>query len=271
MSGKGCGLVLAVILATTPVAARAQGVHVALLPATQTVAPGDTFNLEIKVTQAGSAFNGFDAYIGYDPAAVTFLPRSPISQQEGTYFASACSNRFHVFHAGAGIDSITDVLLCSGVSLTGPGQIYRLHFKAASFPQVTTIRFLPGLQFYNAGVYVNPDSSKDATIGIGVALGVEQGGPAPTALRMFASPNPARSVISFRIESDRPGDQRLIVADVQGRTVRRVEAGSFDAGIRNVVWDCRNDSGLVVPPGSYFAVLRAGARTIRTRFAVLER
>src|SRR5689334_19609432 len=81
--------------------ALAQGVTVALSPAAQTVAPGDTFNLELDVTLTGSQFNGFDAIIAYDPAAVTFLPRSPLSLQEGSYMRGACGNTFHLFSAAA--------------------------------------------------------------------------------------------------------------------------------------------------------------------------
>src|SRR5438445_13890395 len=76
------GTLLAAVLAGGPVTAVAQGVKVALLPATQTVAPGAEFDLSMEVTVAGSAFNGFDAYIGYDPAALTLIPLSPISLQE---------------------------------------------------------------------------------------------------------------------------------------------------------------------------------------------
>ena len=126
----------------------APGVTVALLP-TQQVAPGATFDVYIQVTQAGSVFNGFDAVIGYDPAALTFVPGS---NEEGPYMTGACGNTFHVFRAGAGRDTITDVLLCAGVSLPGPGQLYKLRFQASMTPQVTEVRFLPGLQFYNAGL-----------------------------------------------------------------------------------------------------------------------
>ncbi len=262
---------LATLAALAPAASHAAaGVHVALLPASQTIAPGDTFNLQVQVTQAGDPFNAFDVYIAYDPNAVTLIPRSPTSLQEGAYFVSGCPTRFHHFAAGAGADTINDVLLCAGASLTGPGTIYNLHFQASSFPQVTTIQ-IARTQFYNGGLFVNPDSSKNAVVGIGVALGVDPSEPRPSKLRMFAAPNPAHGVISFRIETDRAGDQRLLVSDVQGRTVRRIEGGRFDAGVRNTVWDCRTDSGTVVPPGSYFAILRAGARTIRAPFAIVDR
>src|SRR5262245_3824227 len=98
----GWWTLVAITLAAMPGAAHAAaGVKVALLPATLSVAPGAEFDLSMEVTRSGSNFNGFDAYVGWDPAALTFVPLSPISQQEGTYFSSACSNRFHLFHAGA--------------------------------------------------------------------------------------------------------------------------------------------------------------------------
>ena len=120
-------------------------------------APGPTWvilDLTIVVTQSGSAFNAFDAIVGYDPAALTLVPLSPLSLQQGSLMTGACSNTFHQFEQGADRDTITDALLCNATSVTGPGQIYRLHFRASATPQVTTVRFLPGLQFYNAGLYV---------------------------------------------------------------------------------------------------------------------
>ena len=107
----------------------AQGVTVALTP-TQQVVPGATFDVYLDVTEAGSAFNGFDAYIGYDPAALTYVPGS---NQEGSYMLDppACGNTFHVFKAGVGVDTISDVLMCGGVSLPGPGRLYRLRFQAS--------------------------------------------------------------------------------------------------------------------------------------------
>src|SRR5437879_4467303 len=108
---RWCGwLVLAALLAAAPAAVAAPGVKVALLPAAQTVAPGAEFDLSLEVTRAGSSFNAFDAIVGYDPAALTLVPLTPLSNQEGSYFVAACSNRFHRFRPGADRDTITDVL-----------------------------------------------------------------------------------------------------------------------------------------------------------------
>ena len=258
----------AAVLAASP-AIGAQGVSVALLPAASTVSPGATFELSIEVTRAGSSFNAFDMYVGYDPAALTLLPTSPISLQEGSYFTGACSNRYHRFQAGTDRDTITDVLLCAGVSLAGPGQIYKLRFRAANLAQVTTVRFLPGLQFYNSGLYVNPDSSTDATIGIGVSLAVP--GAAFDAVPTLAAwPNPARGRVALRIASPMGGEQSLWVADLQGRRVRDLEVGQFVAGTRMVAWDGRDDSGRAVAPGVYVGFARIGARLLLSRFVLIR-
>ncbi|TMQ74291.1 MAG: hypothetical protein E6K81_00215 [Candidatus Eisenbacteria bacterium] len=144
-----CVLVPAVLALCPP--ARAQGVTVALTPSVPSVAPGSTFVVYVDVTQAGSLFNGFDAVIGYDPTALTLTPMSPLSLQEGSYMKSACGLRYHRFRPGADCDTATDVLLCDGIALT---------------PQVTTVRFLPGLRFYYGGIDLSLANAYDAVIAI---------------------------------------------------------------------------------------------------------
>ncbi len=267
--GVASTLVVAAIVFAYPVPASVPGVKVALLPASLVVAPGDSFDLTLQVTRAGSAFNAFDAYIGFDPSALTLIQRTPVSLQEGAYFTAACGNRFHRFQAGVDRDTITDVLLCANTSLTGPGAIYKLRFRASNLPRATVVRFLPGLQFYNAGTNVNPDSSSNAVIGIGVAAGVPAPVTAP-ALKLTIAPNPAHGRTSFIVESDRAGEQRLLVVDLLGRVVRNLDNDVVPAGTRTVAWDGRNDSGLVVPPGRYSAMLRVPGRTFQKTFTILK-
>lgn len=261
-------IAIALALAAGAPAARA-GVTVALQPATQTVAPGSDFDLVIAVTQSGSAFNGFDAVIGFDPAALTLVQLTPLSLQEGSLMTSACSGTFHHFTRGSDRATIADVLLCDGQSVTGPGQIYRLRFHASNTPQSTTVRFLPGLRFYDAGLYVTPVTSSDATIGIGMVVGVGEPGPGSAGLRVSALPNPARSTTSLRIEADRAGAQEVRVLDSLGRVVRRLEGGSFPAGPRLLSWNRRSDDGKRLPPGLYTIEVRTASSAARTRLVLL--
>ncbi len=259
-------LVLAV-LALSARELQAQGITVALNPPERTVAPGDTFSVELDVTQPGTSFNGFDAVIGYDPAALTFLPRSPLSLQEGTTMTGACGNTFHVFSAAGDSLAISDVLLCNGVSLTGPGQLYRVRFQASTRPQVTWIR-IRSIQFYNAGLYVNPAFPADAAVGVGIQLGVG----APQALprvRVSAAPNPCGSSVQFRLESADASPARLDVLDVTGHVVRHWAGEGLGPGVRAVSWDARDDRGVRVAPGLYFVRFTRGASVASTRVAVI--
>ena len=273
MVSRRSGLRLAMMLAASLALASqamAQGVTVALRPSSSTVAPGSDFYVYVEVTQAGSAFNGFDAVIGYDPAALTLIPASPISLQEGAYMKAACGSTFHRFRQGADRDTVSDVLLCNDVALSGPGQIYKLQFRASNTAQVTKVRFLPGLQFYNNGIYVDPAHSSDATIGIGTSVGVGDAPATALSVRLQASPNPARSRMTLTMEVPSAGVQELRVCDMMGRTVRHLDSGYFERGLRSVVWDGRSDTGALLPPGVYMARLRAANRFVEARLTLLN-
>lgn len=254
--------------AATP---RAQGVQVALVTASGTVAPGALFEVDIEVTSAGSAFNAYDAVIGFDPAALTFVAMAPQSLQEGSLMKGACGNTSVTFHATPDSLRISHSLLCNGISLTGPGTLYKLQFRASNTPQITQVVFRrrpgfgapSGLQFYNAGLYVGPAYSSDLAVGIGVAVGVAPA-PAPGALSLFASPNPSRGSSRIQLDVGNPGTAaRLRVFDVAGRLVRQFP--ELPAGAHELSWDGRDASGRPVPSGSYLLQLQSGSRTARSR------
>ena len=264
LRGAVAGLWL--LLAPTP--ARPDGVAVSLVASSQTITPGAEFDLTIQCTSAGAVFNGFSAVVTWDPAALTCLPLSPLSQQEGTYMKSACGSTFHRFHTGAVTDTITDVLLCNGVSLSGPGDLYRLRFRASNTPQVTTVQFT-SLQFYNAGRYVHPVSSTGLILGIGTSVSVGPDGSGVLRLALSATPNPGRGPLALSLEADRAGVQRVRVSDVQGRTVDRLAEGWFPAGQRQLNWDGRDDTGRRLPAGVYLVTLEVAGRTAARRVVLL--
>jgi hypothetical protein len=77
-------------------------------------------------------------------------------------------------------------------------------------------------------------------------------------------PNPCRTatMIRFQVAAAGASDSRLRLTlfDVQGREVRRlVDRTSVPAGPHAVLWDLRNDTGLPVPSGQYFARLEVGS------------
>ena len=214
------------------------GIVVEIQPAGLTVSPGASFDLDLVVAEPGSSFNAFDAIIGHDPAALTLVEMAPLSLQEGALMTAACGNRFHRFRRGTERDTATVALLCNGVSVAGPGTIYRLRFLASSTPQTTTVQLLPGTRFFDAGIAVSGVTIADATITIGAGVDVPPVGDV-RGWHLSSQPNPF--VMSTRIVIDSPGEgvQGLDVFDARGRLVRHLAHGWFAAGRHDDAWDGR--------------------------------
>lgn len=245
-------------------------VTVQITPATLTVAPNSDFDVKLRVTATGSAFNAFSAILVYDPAMMTPVQLSPLRTQLDSLLTSVCgsSSTFHKFRYGGGLDSIDVSMLCNGVSVTGPGPIYHLRFHAGAVTGRTGLSFGPGLKFANAGLLVNPVVSTGAIVGIGVPVldapgEIGSGG----ALRLSVAPNPSQgeSRIAFSQPLAMAGVIRL--HDAQGRLVRE---SSVPAGATSWAWDGVAASGAPAAPGLYLAELRAGetrrfVRLVRVR------
>jgi hypothetical protein len=196
------------------------------------------------------------------------VPLSPLSNQLGSLVTGACGTLFHQFHHTGGIDSVDVGLLCAGVTMTGPGTIYRLHFRASSTPQATTLSFRPGTMFADGGITVMGLSTKDAAVGIGVAPVLDAGdAPPPAELSLSAAPNPAHGEVAFSFGAPLAGAAQLRVSDVQGRTVRVL---AVPAGARSARWDARGAGGEAVGPGLYLVELRRGERRDVVRVAVVR-
>ena len=246
-----------------------QGVGVALTPSAQDVNPGAVFDLDISVPLLTQPFNGFDAVIQYDPAAVTLIPRSPITLQEGALMVGKCGSTFHLFRQGAGTDTITDVLMCNRATLHGLGQLYHLQFQASTAPQVTEIRLLPGVRFYNDGLFIEPVYATNAIVSIRNPSGVEGPG-LIRGLRLQIRPNPVVDHALFSIEAGQAGTQRLTILDLQGRVVRRFADVVGSAGNRVVAWDRRDVAGDLVPSGVYFVKCEMGGHSVSKRVSLVR-
>jgi hypothetical protein len=265
------GLSLAIALAClVPPPAHASGVTVAILPDSGFVVPGSEFTLELWLTASGDSINGYDAVIAYDPAALTFLPTSPPSLQEGAYMKTACGNTVPYFTNAGDSLVISHVLLCSGVSLPGPGQLYKLRFRAPTTPQWTWVR-IRSIQFYDDGLFVNPALPSDAAIAVGVPVGVPGPGPAPALAetRVKVVPNPCRAAATIVVETAAAGDQQVVVCDVQGRVVWHLDPGVVMPGTRRVAWDGRDDAGVRLAPGVYHVLVKMPGKITGARIALL--
>jgi hypothetical protein len=95
----------------------------------------------------------------------------------------------------------------------------------------------------------------------GDRLDVPPSGP-PHAIRLGTPrPNPMRNSTVFTLELPRAGTARVDVLDVAGRHVRTLAARDYDAGLHELVFDGRDDTGRELPAGLFHVRARVGDAT----------
>jgi len=257
-----CALALALV--GTP--ARAEQFTVAGASDTVAVSQGQTFTLDLVVRDAGPAFNAFDLCVRFDPARLTNTPMSPLSAQRGALMTSACTTNspFHLFTPTPDSLVCTMVILCHGVTVTGPGTIYHVRFTAGNTDAWTTVTFGAGTTFYNGGPRVDTLVRLPIVIQIGSPV-LDAGGVSsrPVTAELDAvAPNPAHRpgvlAVSFRLP--RADAAEVTLLDSLGRRVAGSARARLEAGAQ------RLRLGLPrLAPGRYTLVLRTGAGEVRTR------
>ncbi len=116
-------------------------------------------------------------------------------------------------------------------------------------------------------VDVHGNESPVASLSPGATLAVEGGAMAALAFAAPA-PNPASARTLLRWALPRAGAVKLAVYDAAGRQVRVLASGSREAGEQADAWDLRDDGGVAVRAGLYFARLEFAGRTLVRRVAV---
>jgi hypothetical protein len=265
-------LVTSIALVARPHVAHA-GVQVALTPAAQTVTPGSDFYIDVMVTQPSDPYNAWEATLDFDTAALTYLPATPVTDEQGCLMLGTCSNACGgtVLETAPGPDSlyVFNALSCYQTFISAPGQLYHLHFRASTKVQQTTLSFSL-LHFSKAGLRVNPVIYAPAQIGIGMAVTAVDPSATSAGLRLSASPNPARGSVTLAIGSERSGPQEITVRDIQGRSVRVLMRSWQAAGALQLAWDGTDDSGSRVAPGVYLVTLRVGNQQTQSRITLLQ-
>lgn len=76
-------------------------------------------------------------------------------------------------------------------------------------------------------------------------------------IRSYPNPFNPNTTIEFQVHPDIEGRRiSLTVYDVLGRPVRKLIQGSFRSGFSNTEWNGRDEHGVELPSGMYFAVLK---------------
>lgn len=88
---------------------------------------------------------------------------------------------------------------------------------------------------------------------------------------LFASfPNPFMYSTTIRFYLREEAPVKLYIRDIQGKIVKVLADGQYDAGLQVIEWDGKDDQNLAVPPGMYFYTIYSTFysdtyRTIRLR------
>jgi len=241
-------------------------IHVELVSSSTLVTTGQEFEVTLSLPTSGSSFNAMDFVLVYDPQSLALLPATPSKSQEGCLMtggcSTACGNSFHQFQAAGDSVFVTDVLLCNKVAVSGPGDLYRLRFRALAgrSPQATIA--LRRVRFSNAGLFVPEVTSSEVRI-LDPAL-LDVGGVPRNAASLRAEPNPSRGRVQWVLSGATGGLTRIEVLDAQGRVVRRLAPVWTTASAR-VEWDGLDDAGHSTADGVYLARITRGGVTHTSR------
>jgi subtilisin family serine protease len=120
---------------------------------------------------------------------------------------------------------------------------------------------LPGVNTGNITISSNDPANPSLTVAVSLTVDGDTTpvGDAPRAFALVgAVPNPfnPQTTIHFTLPADSRCELRLY--DVQGRLVRTLVDDTRPAGLNQVNWNGRDDSGRSVASGTYFARLQAG-------------
>jgi hypothetical protein len=247
-------------VAVLPSIARA-GIHVSLEPDSVIVMPGDTVTVKLTIFQSESEFNGFDAFVGFDPARFAFVSSS-LASQLGPVMTSVCNNFFHQFSAHSNSVEIHLAMLCPSTFATGPGEIYRVRLRALPVTGPTTLVWQTGTEFYRAGFFVRPVES------LPMMVFVQDNTAVPPSMRATSvsfeppSPNPFRGGGAVTLKFSLQGASRVgfSILDAQGRLIASHAMGELGAGAHSFAW-----TGLRLAPGRYLVELNSGNSTQAAR------
>ncbi|MFC1573239.1 hypothetical protein ACFL6M_06530, partial [Candidatus Eisenbacteria bacterium] len=126
------------------------GVSVSINPPLTCVGYGQEFDVYIWVDVAGSGFDSYQAVIGFDSTAVEY-----VSAQPDTLIYNLChSEWWQDSETDTATVFISHAAMCGGDTLTGPGALASITFRARWQTAPSEITF-DLVRFFNAGLLVD--------------------------------------------------------------------------------------------------------------------
>ncbi len=228
-----------VIADATAAARSAKGSERLALRAPSLVESGETFEAVLDMSGAGRV-QGLSAELAWDPSVVEPIGMAStgwVESQNGVVLSS---------HPGT-VDAA--LLGARATGLRGTGTIAKVTFRARRVGD-------PALRL--ARVLARDAANRPLAEG---ALEYSAQAAAPTRTLLFApAPNPSQGASTMSFALSQSGDVELSIFSVDGRRVRTLARGPFEAGGYRFTWNGDDDERRSVAPGVYYAQLTANGR-----------
>ena len=138
----------------------------------------------------------------------------------------------------------------------GAGAPLTLFWSVEAVPAIGVMRF----GTYGRGIWDFDTSTVTAVAEAAPAAG----------FGLASYPNPFNPQTSLRFALAAPGHARLVIVSAAGRLLRHLLDAELSAGVQELRWDGRSDSGRPLPSGVYFARLESGSLVESRRLTLLR-
>lgn len=225
---------------------------------------GDTTSVAVVVDNALD-LGAFEAGLGFDPAVVeveTVVIGSFLNKPGRTVygFTPQIDNLAGTVCLGA----------CSVGATPGPngsGVLARVVFRILACGETTALDLTDVLVTFSDGWPQDLESVTGGSLEIGCASAVPTGPEATDYVFFPPRPNPLSSTtelqFSLPASAGAGSPVRLDVFGAAGRHVRTLIDQNLGMGLHRVVWDARDESGRVLPAGTYFCRLTFGGKALK--------
>lgn len=228
------------------------------------IAVAERCTLYVEAGDTGEPLGCIETWVTFDTSLVTLFGAS-----EGELFVNAPYPKLFFWQSIApDTQSVEGCLLGPGSFALPPGRLARFIFEGKA--EGTCHARITRLNLWDIDrVMFAPHAIVDAWIHISNSP--------PTGIRpsagdafLRAQPNPFNpsTTLVLSVAATQAGSVAVYRSD--GRLVRRLFAGRFDAGINRFVWDGRDNNGQRVPSGVYFGVARGAAVEHTTKMVLLQ-
>jgi hypothetical protein len=263
------GVLAAAILVAAVLAVSGRGVagiSISVKPSIVCVEPDDVFSVFVWKDSVDLEFDGYQTVITFDPEMLEL-----ISAQEESVMTDSCWNRWWFPDPGPDSIFISHVLMCGGITVTGPGALSSLTFRALA--EGSTVITQDYFWLTYQGYRLDDIAWHDGVVNIGTA-GIDGRTGIAERLRIEAYPNPGRS-FRIRFQGGPPakspaGCGMLDICDISGRVVRSLASGFSPAPSDELFWGGKCEGGSAAAPGVYFIRFTCPTECTREKIILLR-